>query len=154
MNYNSLLYYIGYPFNDEPYCQLWLSLFVLIYINSKTVSDIVRHSLLMVNGIYLIFILKEKLKSKRPLECKSPNNIEYCPESYDIPSGHCFLAVYWLLVLYRNKIDYTLPLMFYLGVVPFTRYMSGVHTTKAVFVGSVLGCVWFLILNIMEGVLF
>ena len=148
MNDKEFFNYLGYPFNNEPYNQVIFSLFFLIYISSDSISDILRQIILVGNGIYFIFILKECIKSPRPVECYT-TNIKYCPKSYDIPSGHSFLAVYWLLILLKKNKPYTLPLIFYLGTVPFSRYFLKVHTIKAVVSGSSLGFLWFIIYNVL-----
>ena len=136
-----ILNYLGYPFNHEPFFQIFLSNFILIGLFSKDINDIFRHILLLGNGLYLICILKNKFKTKRPNNCQDLN-IDYCPKTYDIPSGHSFLSLYWLVVLLMLQRTYTLPLMFYLAIIPFSRVFLGVHTIKAVSLGSVLGFFW------------
>ena len=153
MNTKDFLNYMGYPFNHEPCFQLLFSLFILCCIASYTISDFIRHLLLMINGIYLIYILKHKIKSQRPIDCNT-TTLKYCPLSYDIPSGHSFIAIYWILVLLKKQIPYTLPLIVYLGMIPFTRYLTEFHSPKAVFLGSVLGVVWFLLLSVLSGNVF
>ena len=138
------LNYLGYPFNYRPYCQVFLSLIFLTCLVSDSITQIVINLLLIGNGIYLVFILKEKYKTERPYN-NSQLKIDYYPESYDIPSGHSFFSVYWLLILLYKRIPYTSPLIFYLSLVPFSRFMLGVHTVKAVCLGSVIAVVWFLI---------
>ena len=136
-----ILNYLGYPFNREPFYQIFLSNFILIALFSKDINDIFRHILLIGNGLYLVCLLKSKYKTLRPNTCQELN-IDYCPKTYDIPSGHSFISVYWLIVLLILKKKYTLPLIVYLGIVPFSRIFLGVHTIKAVSLGTLLGCFW------------
>ena len=149
MQNKNILNYLGYPFNFKPYYQLFASVFLLTCLTSETITDILRHSVLLGNGLIMIYILKEKYKTPRP-KSKQQLQIDYYPESYDIPSGHSFISIYWLLVLVYLKIPYTLPLIFYLGIIPFTRIMLGVHTINAVVFGSFLGGVWFLIWFLLQ----
>ena len=149
MNEYDILNYLGYPFNHLPCYQFILTNLLLMCLVSKDIVEIAKHSILLINGLYFIYLMKETHKSPRPINCKT-SSLEYCPETYDIPSGHSFMAVYWFSILVLKQIPYTLPLIFYLGIIPFTRVMVNFHTIKAVVLGSFFGILWFLFFCVLD----
>lgn len=139
----------GLLLNDKPYYQIIIVLFILIAISSNNILDFFL--LLTINslGLYMIYIIKLSLKTKRPIDCEK-NKLDYCPDSYDIPSGHCFIAILWIMILVTKKNKYTYPIILYLLLIPPSRYFGKLHTIEAVLSGLILGFGTFLIYSVFS----
>jgi len=134
--------YYGLPLNHKPFCQIIFTIFFFIIISSKNIKDFFLLSVINVLGLYMILILKKELKTIRPIDC-SKDNIDYCPRSYDIPSGHSFIAVLWIMIFLNKKNKKLYPIIFYLVFIPLSRFLGKLHTIEAISSGIVLGFLWF-----------
>ena len=83
----SLNFYNNYGLllNDKPFYQVLFVILFFIVLSSNNITDFFLLSVINILGVYMIFIIKEELKTTRPVDCEK-DKIKYCPESYDIPS--------------------------------------------------------------------
>ena len=146
-NIEQFFNYYGLPFNDKPYNQFILTILILSLFISDNITEFIKLLIANLLGIYIIVIIKNELKTSRPINCEN-THLNYCPNSYDIPSGHSFIALFWLLVLMNKNIKYSKILEIYLLFIPLSRYLSKLHSLMAVIVGSILGVFWYLIYNL------
>lgn len=153
MDYNNLFNNYGYLLYDKPYCQF---IFMALFIQLLTTTTGIKFSYLTflnITGYYLIGFLKNYFKTNRPDDCNN-NSYDICPDSYDIPSGHSFYAIFWAMLIY-NSLDNIYyknikkGLIIYLAFIPVSRYLSGVHTLTAVIFGSLIGFIWFIFSKII-----
>ena len=138
----------GLPLNDKPFYQVLFVILSFIVLSSNNITDFFLLSVINILGIYMIFIIKEELKTTRPVDCKK-DKIKYCPESYDIPSGHSFFAVLWIMIFLHKKNTYYYPIILYLLFVPLSRYLGKLHTLEAITSGIVLGFLWFFLYTLI-----
>ena len=157
MNYHNLFNNYGYLLNDEPNNQIYIFAFLIQLIICPKMFDFMKISLFNILGYFIIGKTKNYFKITRPLQCEN-SDLDYCPISYDVPSGHSFFSIFWLLVIYlslkqnsknknSNKKHLNLIkkcLMLYLVFIPFTRYLSHVHSLSAVILGCLMGIIWFI----------
>ena len=148
MNYQNILNNYGYLLYDLPYGQIIFMAFFIQLLTTNTGIQFTYMTILNIIGYVCVGALKKYFKTTRPMDCN--NDIyDICPKTYDIPSGHCFYAVFWLLVIYKsiensyckNLKKIIIP---YLALIPLSRYLSGVHSIEAVLFGSLMGFVWFI----------
>ena len=134
----------GLLLNDKPYYQIILFILFLIIISSNNILDFFLLSTINLLGLYMIYIIKLSLKTKRPIDCKK-NKLDYCPGTYDIPSGHSYFAILWIMILITKNVKTTYPIILYLLFIPPSRYFGKLHTIEAVLSGLILGFGTFLI---------
>lgn len=140
--------YYGLPLNDNPFYQVLFTLLFFIIISANSILDFFVLSVINFLGLYMIFIIKEELKTKRPINCLE-DKIDYCPNSYDIPSGHSYMAVLWIMIFLHKKNIYFYPFIFYLLFIPLSRYLGKLHTLEAITSGIVLGFLWFFLYTLV-----
>jgi len=141
--------YYGLPLNDKPYYQVLFIILFFIIISSNNILDFFLLSVINFLGIYMIFIIKEQLKTDRPIDCIK-DKIDYCPNSYDIPSGHSYISVLWIMIFLHKKNPYNYPFIIYLLFVPLSRYLGKLHTIEAITSGIVLGFLWFFLYTLID----
>ena len=148
MNYQNILNNYGYLLYDLPYGQIIFMAFFIQLLTTNTGIQFSYISLLNILGYFCVGALKNHFKTTRPIKCIN-DTYDICPKTYDIPSGHSFYAVFWLLLIYKTlDIPYyknlKKALIVYLAFIPLSRYLSGVHSISAVIFGSLMGLVWFI----------
>lgn len=163
MNYQNVLNNYGYILYEPPHNQIQIFAFIIQLLVSKSIIDFSKLTIFNILGFIMIGAAKKYFKTKRPINC-SNTQFDYCPTSYDIPSGHSFYSVFWLLVIYlslkqnsknkinknNNKILNSIKkiVMLYLVFIPLTRYLSHVHSLSAVILGCLLGFIWFIFYSV------
>ena len=153
MNYQNTLNNYGYLLYEAPHNQIQIIAFIIQLLVSKSIIHFTKLSIFNILGFIIIGKAKNYFKTERPINCLN-SGVDYCPTSYDIPSGHSFYAVFWLLIINlslkkNNKNNKKLNLikkivMLYLVFIPFTRYLSNVHSLSAVILGCLMGFIWFI----------
>ena len=97
-----------------------------------------------------IDICKNTLKTIRP--CNQNNNeiklnTDYCPNSYDIPSGHSALGIFHGMILYGCGYEY---LSIYFFIQPILRYIGSQHTMTAIVSGGFIGMITYYIFILLN----
>ena len=125
----------GYLLNHKPFFQnIFFSIF-LIFVATKDINE--RKCLFVTFTILLgiVTILKTTFKINRPCY----NNFNWCPKSYDFPSGHSTMAMFWLPFFINKSDNLSKSISIYLLFMPISRVIAGVHSWRAVIFGSIIG---------------
>ena len=158
MNYQNILNNYGYLLYEAPHNQIQIVAFIIQLLVSKSIIQFTKLTIFNILGFIMIGKAKNYFKTQRPIDC-SNTTLDYCPISYDIPSGHSFYSVFWLLIIYlslnknsknnNQKLNIIKKIvMLYLVFIPFTRYLSNVHSLNAVILGCLMGFIWFILYSV------
>jgi membrane-associated phospholipid phosphatase len=130
---------LGLGFDIHPYNQnIFLNIFLICHTTKNTQERILLTGMILLLTI-IITIFKNSLKTPRP--CSVDLKKEWCPGSYDIPSGHTATAVFWL-PFYMNRQDKLSKIIYYyLLLQPLSRIIGNVHSVYAVLFGLVIGTI-------------
>ena len=95
MNYQNILNNYGYLLYEAPHNQIQIVAFIIQLLVSKSIIQFTKLTIFNILGFIMIGKAKNYFKTQRPIDC-SNTTLDYCPISYDIPSGHSFYSVFWL----------------------------------------------------------